>query len=262
MVRLNNWSNLMNNTLREPTFITKGLNKPSLSLRLVFWSLVTSSVLFWTLALFLLTSCSGSIFSSKKDAPPQAPVNPQGQGQSTQRPIAQQNPQANTGPTVEYIPRESAPPTNNPQNSSVRLHPSQTKGLNVLRVLFPESLKNYTKPLSQLYLNISVSPVQSRQGDFDIRRIDFHLHSSPHDSAFDSKSFSAVVVEDRRNPNGLREFFAKGKLTEQNTELALSLAYEAGTLKNARLVVYSADKQKEPKGYLLLSPNFNITLNH
>lgn len=247
-----------NSALSKKPFVVI-TQRPSASLRIAFWGLITSSGICWTLALLLgsslLSSCSGSIFSSE------------GKG----------NPPANIAPAVggeEDPDRGLAPPSpdfdpNDPNYSIVKRSDrsgrvvTDVDSLNIFKILAPAQILEWTQGMSDNQENDFLSKLSlyivmgsaSRSGKDDtVRKISFYISrdgynvSSNPDPKAPYISMSGLITTDEVI-EGYRMLYGTGWLnekddgTKQFIALSLKLKHNSKTsytlAEGSRFVEYS-----------------------
>jgi len=226
---------------KKPFVITQ---RPSKSLRIAFWSLITSSGICWTLALLLgsslLSSCSGSIFSSEGKSPPAdiAPANGGGGENDSDRGVAPPPPAYDENdPNISIVDRGSG------RGRVV----TDVRTLTVFEILAPAKVLEWTRNmnenqerdlLSRLSLNIAMGPATKSGKDNILRTVNFYISRNNVNVSRSSNAqapyatLTMFVSTDETTDAG-RKIFASGTLQNRDDGssefIALTLSLKKGS---------------------------------
>ncbi len=268
-----------NSALSKTPFVIA--QKPSRSLRLAFWGLITSSGICWTLALLLgsslLSSCSGSIFSSDGKGSPPADIAPAANGGG-----AQDEADRGVAPTPDYDENDPNISVIDRSNGGGRVV-TDVKTLTVFEILAPAKVLEWTRNmnekqeldlLSRLSLNIVMGPAIRSGKDNISRTVSFYIGRNGVNVSRNSNAqapyatVTMFVSTDETTESG-RRMFASGTLQNKDDGtsefIALTLILKKGSknsytmLEGSRFIEYS--EAGDPLEGYRLNNNTMITMS-
>lgn len=233
-------------------------------LRIAFWTLITTSSLFWILAIFLLSSCTGSIFSDKKKKGNQSHEEVES---STSVPTS--TVQKKNAPGAELVgpKRPSHRPVDDTFSEEVAddsgsVETKYVKPINfqLMKSLFPAQFSKLERSngdgdISDFKLKIvvegekSAGKTDSKNAVGDIRTVTFTLLQRVKEDGSKPKAISPVkfnlAVKRDEPKDGIRNFYAIGKMRKSDdfAKIAISLvADQSNVVTKAHLQLFPEDE--------------------
>ncbi|MEZ4814493.1 MAG: hypothetical protein R3A80_04705 [Bdellovibrionota bacterium] len=200
------------------------IQKPSPSLRIAFWSLITTSGICWTLALLLgsslLTSCSGSIFS-EKSAPAPGGTPPATTDSRNLAPNSSSS--SSDGPGRDI---EERPLTEEELNARRGRVVTDVAALDIYDLIAPSQVASWTQNmndrqrldfLSQLEMDIVIGKAEKRDNNMTLRNVVFYIRKDKKNITNNPKKnypYASILmrVSQDESDGPIRHFFASGYL--------------------------------------------------